>query len=269
MDRIAPEIAAFYNEGTEADRLSKGLGRLEFARLTELMLRFFPTPPAVVGDIGGGPGAYALWLADQGYSVHLIDPVPLHMERALAASARQPTHALESARIGDARALPFDGETLDAVLVHGPLYHLTDRADRIRALSEGCRVLKPGGVLAVVAISRYASTVVGVVNGWIADAVYLDMVRTEIATGQHRRPEGWRVFTTAYFHHPGELMEEMTEAGLHADAVIGIQGPGWLARDFDAIAPDSPQWTALMETARLVEHEPALSPHMLGVAHRR
>ena len=41
-----------------------------------------PSAPAVVLDIGGAAGAYAFPLADQGYEVHLIDPVPLHIEQA-------------------------------------------------------------------------------------------------------------------------------------------------------------------------------------------
>jgi ubiquinone/menaquinone biosynthesis C-methylase UbiE len=268
MRELPPEIAAFYADGAEAERLDRDLGRLELARMQELLRRRFPSPPAVVGDIGGGPGRYACWLAQLGFAVHLVDPIPLHVEQARAA-ARHAASPLASCRLGDARRLPFADRSLDAVLLHGPLYHLTERADRIEALGEAARVLRPGGVLAAVAITRFASAVVGLVNGWMADDDYLDMVRTEIATGQHRRPSGWRVFTTAYFHDVAELREELLEAGLEHHATLGVQGPGWLAPGFESMSPQSAEWTRLVDVARLVENDPVLSPHMLAVASKR
>ena len=52
---------------------------------------------------------------------------------------------LASIRQGDARALPFADASADALLLLGPLYHLQERADRLRALREAARVLRPGG----------------------------------------------------------------------------------------------------------------------------
>ena len=81
----SPEITAHYDAGVEHSRLAQGAGRLEFARTCDLIARHFPPPPAVVLDIGGGPGFYACWLARQGYAVHLIDAVPLHVDQARVA----------------------------------------------------------------------------------------------------------------------------------------------------------------------------------------
>jgi len=33
-------------------------------------------------DVGGGAGIHAIPLAQRGYEVHLVDPVPLHVEQA-------------------------------------------------------------------------------------------------------------------------------------------------------------------------------------------
>lgn len=76
---------------------------------------------------------------------------------------------LASLRVGDARNLEHADETADAVLLFGPLYHLTERADRMRALAEARRVLRPGGVLFAYAISRYASTIYGLRQGFMWD----------------------------------------------------------------------------------------------------
>ena len=203
-----PEIAAFYDEGLEVSRLSRGLGRLEFARMQEIVPRYFPPPPAAIADVGGGPGTYSCWLAAVGYAVHLVDPMPLHIAQAEQASAQQPDHRILSCQLGDARRVPLADASVDAVLLHGPLYHLTTREDRLLALREALRVLRPGGVLFAVAITAYASTIVGLVKGWVWDQDYLGMLREELLTGQHRRPANWRVLTTAYFHHPAGLAQE-------------------------------------------------------------
>lgn len=137
------EVRRYYELGGEADRLAAGNGRLERERTLELLHRYLPTPPATILDVGGAAGVYALPLAATGYRVHLIDRVPLHVQQAQAASAaaRAP---LTSIREGDARALPFTDGAFDAVLVLGPLYHLPDRVDRVTALAEARRVLRPG-----------------------------------------------------------------------------------------------------------------------------
>jgi hypothetical protein len=49
-------------------------------------MRFLPASPAVILDIGGGPGGHACWLARHGYEVHLLDLSPLHVEMATVAS---------------------------------------------------------------------------------------------------------------------------------------------------------------------------------------
>jgi hypothetical protein len=58
-------------------------------------------------DVGGAAGYCALPLAAAGYEVHLVDPMPLHVDQAAHASRVAPT-PLASVQVGDARALPFD-----------------------------------------------------------------------------------------------------------------------------------------------------------------
>ena len=71
-----PIIADYYERAPEETRLAQGPFQLENLRTRELIQRFAPSPPATVVDIGGAAGAYALWLAEAGYTVHLLDPVP-------------------------------------------------------------------------------------------------------------------------------------------------------------------------------------------------
>jgi ubiquinone/menaquinone biosynthesis C-methylase UbiE len=138
---IDPAIDGFYTSYNEADRLEQGVFRLERARTRELIEGHLPDPPAVVLDVGGGPGDYALWLAQKGYAVHLVDPVALHVTQAWERSERQPQR-LASVKVGDARQLEHETRSADAVLLLGPLYHLTSARDRLAALREAKRVLR-------------------------------------------------------------------------------------------------------------------------------
>src|SRR5215207_1068852 len=86
-----------------------------------------------------GLGRYALWLADRGYSVIHRDLVPGHVER-LAAEAKA-VGRVDTA-VGDARNLDIEDESVDALLMLGPLYHLTHQGDRVHALREARRILR-------------------------------------------------------------------------------------------------------------------------------
>src|SRR5262245_2610099 len=97
------EILRYYEAGKEAGRLETDSFRWEKVRTLDLMSRFLPPPPAVILDVGGGAGAYAFPLAEQGYSVHLIDPVPLHIEQAKE-RAKAAAAAPQRFQVGDARS---------------------------------------------------------------------------------------------------------------------------------------------------------------------
>ena len=128
-------VRDFYELGMEAERLASGTGALELARSQELLLRHLPPPPADVLDVGGGPGVYSSWLALLGYRVRLIDPVPLHVAQAMLVGRSQPDRPFD-AIIGDALRLEEPDGEWDAVLLMGPLYHLTERSERMAALVE-------------------------------------------------------------------------------------------------------------------------------------
>jgi SAM-dependent methyltransferase len=257
------DITAYYGRGEEQHRLS-GWGRLEFVRTQELLERFLPPPPAVVLDVGGGPGAYAAWLGGLGYRVQLLDPIALHVEQARAAGV--------SASLGDARSLPFDDGSADAVLLLGPLYHLPEDDDRRRALAQARRVLRPGGVLAAAAISRFAGTIDGLVKGHFASPRFELFTERVLEDGRHRNPEhvqGW--FTTAYFHLPDEFAEEVRAAGFELRGVYAIEGIGQWLRDLDGWLDDPDRRAALLRGIGRVETEPSMlgaSPHLLAVGVR-
>ena len=194
---LNPEIRNYYEEAPEADRLPTGPFQLEFERTKELITERLPKPPATVIDVGGGPGTHALWLAELGYEVHLIDPVPYLVAQAQRRSD-EVRRRIASCSIGDARELKWNDHSIDAVLELGPLYHLIHQEDRLQALRESLRVLRPGGNVFVAAISRFASALDGLSRDLLADQAFQSIVTADLEEGIHRNETGrLEYFTTA------------------------------------------------------------------------
>jgi SAM-dependent methyltransferase len=206
-----------------------------------------------------------------GYAAHLIDPVPRLVAEARRASAAA-AHPLASCRVGDARALDLPPRSVDVVLLLGPLYHLTDGADRSRALQEAARVLRPGGRLFAAGISRWGSLLDGLARDLLQDSRFALIVEQDLRDGQHRNPtDRLDYFTTSYFHRPEELAAEVTAAGLALDGVFGLEGPGWILPDVAERMADPGRRASLLQVARALEAEPAvlgMSAHLLAVARR-
>jgi len=263
------QLIAHYSAYDEAERLKHDIGPFELARTQELIRRYLPPAPAVVLDVGGATGVYSFWLAGLGYGLHLLDIVPRHIAQARE-TARQPgCPQLVSMQVGDARQLPYDEHVADAVLLHGPLYHLTEREERLRVLSEARRVLRPGGLLLAFAITRYAGLIYGLRRGFVFDPAYHRMIRDEVQTGRRENPPDWLfTFPNAYFHHPDELQAELEDAGLTHEVTLGILGPAWMVPDLDASWQDEAQREALLDIARLTEREPVLGPRLMAVGRK-
>jgi SAM-dependent methyltransferase len=265
---LAPEVMRFYESAiTEADRLSASAdGMLEMVRTQELLRRYLPAAPAGVLDVGGGPGAHARWLGEDGYAVHLVDPVPRHVEQA----RRVPRCTAE---LGDARELTAADASFDVVLLLGPLYHLLERGQRDLALAEARRVLRPGGLLAAAGINRYASLFEHTAFAHLHKDGVRESIGNILATRVH---DGKKAFTAAYFHSGTELRDEVAEAGFEGAEVFGIEGPTWaLLKATEQYTGQSvigsPLFESALAAARMAEPYPELlaaSSHMLAVGRR-
>jgi SAM-dependent methyltransferase len=265
MPGVPREVLDYYESGREFGRLTDGslAGPLEYERTIELLQRYVPVGADHVLDVGGGPGTYANWLAQRGHSVRLVDPVGRHVEAARSLGL--------DAELGEAQRLEQADSSFDVVLLMGPLYHLVDEPDRLQALREAWRVLKPGGVLVATAISRFAALFDQLIRlDRYHEPDELARIETIVGTGVlPARPGG--VFTTAFLHLPRQLGQELTSAGFVDVDVVGIEGPGYLVSNFDERWADDGRRAALIGAARLVEHDPeivALGSHLMAVGRR-
>jgi len=262
---ISTDIDQFYAGAAEDKRLTYGLGPLEFERNKELIGRFLPAKGGVIIDVGGGPGVYAEWLAGLGHTVHLIDPVDKHIQQAQKRASKLKKSF--KAYIGEARQLDFADNSANVVILHGPLYHLQLKTDRIKALTEALRVLKPNGVMLGFAINHTVSTLTGLLNGMIHDPQFYAMCQSELSTGIHNPPASWPgILPEAYFHKAHELKSEVLEAGFTAPELFAVEGMVWLDSKYFETRSTPEKKEAIMNLLRTTEQNPellALSPHLM------
>lgn len=263
---MATAMREYYDRGEEQERLAAPRGRLEFERTCEIVLRHLPPPPAVVADVGGGPGRYSLWLAGLGYRVVHRDLMPLHVDQLREAAGGDPD--IESA-VGDARHLDLADGSVDAVLLLGPLYHLERRPDRVAALAEARRVAQPGAPVFAAAISRWASRMDGILRSQLyrqlpdAQAAITELERTG------RMPPVHPSSFCGYSHRPGQLRAEVASSGLRVVDLVCVEGPGYLLGDLAERQTDPVDWQVVLETARALERVPellGLGTHLLVTA---
>jgi len=147
--------------------------------LAEARARLIPPatrPGAVLVDIGCGAGLLAPHLAGKGYRHVGVELVGSACEQAA-------THGVLAVR-GDATALPLPDGCADVVVAGELLEHV---ADLPAAVAEACRVLRPGGLLALdtlnaTPLSRLLAVTVaeripGVPRGLHDPALFVDPAR--------------------------------------------------------------------------------------------
>ena len=265
------EVLDYYDRFPEESRLASGPFKLEFERTKDMLARFLPPAPARVIDVGGAAGAYSAWLTERGYDVHLIDATPRLVAKARERNAtlREP---IASISLGDARSLPEPDATAAAVMIMGPLYHLPSPGDRLIALREAHRVLRPHGTVVAAAISRYASALDGLSRKLALDPQFVRIRDQDLSDGQHRNPtDTLDYFTTAYFHRPEDLRAELTEAGFSEVDVKGVEGVAWMFADFETRWADQALRQDILNIARALEAEPSIlgaSAHLLGIGRK-
>ena len=153
-------IAAAYDAGVEEEynRLEgTPSGEAEYRLITELLAEYVPEGSTVI-DIGAGPGRYAEYLLQRNCKVGLVD---LSAKSLKAFSDRIEKSCCRSNvifnQVSCATQLDWiGGNTADAILLMGPMYHLINEGHRNIALANCRRILKPGGFLFTVFLTPYS-----------------------------------------------------------------------------------------------------------------
>ncbi len=263
-------VQALYRRdaGHEWERMERH--RTEFAVSLRALEEHLPTPPATILDCGGGPGRYAITLAQRGYDVTLFDLSPelLAMAQKKAIEAGVTLTGFEQGTATDLSRYA-DGQ-FDAVLLMGPLYHLLGEADREQALAEAARVAKPGGPVFAAFIARYACYI-DTATKYPQDAVdHPESYELIEETGLLPPRADGRVAFVAYFSHPNEVRPLCETAGLDVVTVLGVEGVVSL-RDEKVNALTGDAWERWVDINYRLAHDPSTHggvEHLLAICRR-
>ncbi len=231
-------VKQYYNENAEKEwgRLSTHV--FEFS-ITKHMMDLQIQPGDTILDIGGGPGRYAIYYAQKGCKVTLVDLSESNIEiakrEAELANVNIETHVcdatnLESLNLG----------LYDHVFLMGPLYHLIAAKDRKQATTEALKYLISGGYFYASFIMLFAGIIYYMKHdpeGVLTDPlheIYIDDVI-------HDQPYKGDAFTKAYFITPRKIKSFMKKLPLDQVMLFGQEG---------ILAPQELQLLAASEEAK-------------------
>lgn len=236
LDQTTETIKKFYDDSAEYewDRFERQ--PIEFL-ITKHVLDLYIRPGESVLDIGGGPGRYALHFAHKGCEVTLMDLSEGNIQLARQ-RAKEQTVNIESlvGNVLDADQLLLDKQ-FDHVLLMGPLYHLLEHEDRVRAVTTALNHLKPGGRLYISFLLMFSGLIYYMKNlpEGILDPSDEPFFNAVIEDDSY----GGAAFTQAYFTRQGDILPFMEPFKLEDQHIFGQEGilaqfqPVWMRQPED------------------------------------
>ena len=156
-------LEEYYNNYNEEGRLLSRHGQVEYLttmRYIQACLEGISAPSIL--EVGAGTGRYSVTLAKQGLKVTAVELVEHNLEVLRSKlDGTEPIIALQGNALDLSR---FPDDSFDLTMLLGPMYHLYQREEKLRALSEAVRVTKPGGHI-LVAYCMNEATVIQYVFG--------------------------------------------------------------------------------------------------------
>ena len=153
------ELELYYNKFNEEKRLDSRHGQVEFITSMKYIHKYLgqmekPKDQIRILDVGAATGRYSVPLAEEGYDVTAVELVKHNLARLKAKGSTVKAYQ------GNAMKLKrFEDNSFDLVLIFGPMYHLHEKEEKLKALSEAKRVVRPGGVILVAYIMNEYSVI--------------------------------------------------------------------------------------------------------------
>lgn len=216
------EIEKYYNKFNEDKRLLSRHGQVEFAVTMKYIEKCVAGRKNLnILDVGAGTGRYSIALHKQGHNVSALEYVKKNL------SVLKQNAPYLDARQGTALNLKkYKDNSFDIVLLFGPMYHLFDEKDKLKALEEAKRVVKDGGyILVAYLMNEYAVITYAFKEGNLQKCLQEKML-----------DENFRCNTTKKDLYSYVRLEDIDllnqKAGLKREQIIGVDGATDYIRPF-------------------------------------
>ena len=231
------KIKNYYKHFDEKNRLKNdNSGKLEFLMTMRILEKNLP--PLADGsdisilDLGGGAGVYSFPLAKKGYKVTLADLSETLLAQAKKQKDEDKVENLISCDQVNATDLSnYIEDSFDVVLLFGPLYHLTEKAEREKCVSEINRVLKTGGKVFASFIPHLAGSIALVQRFcWSPDQVSINTLEECFNSDKFKNLSD-KGFQEGYYPASEEIENLFTANGFEKQLLRSIRGFGYEKED--------------------------------------
>ena len=167
---MSTELEKYYNKFCEEKRLTRRHGYVEYVTSMKYIHEYLPKgekEEIKILDVGAGTGRYSVQLAEEGYDVTAVELVKYNL--GILKSKKSSVKAYQGNALNLSR---FAEDQFDLVLVFGPMYHLYTMEDKVQALKEAKRVVKPEGVILVAyCMNEYSILTYGFKEGHMRESI--------------------------------------------------------------------------------------------------
>lgn len=256
------KILDYYNQFDEWERLERE--PIEFQVNWHYLKKYLPETGKLL-DNGAGPGKYSLELAKAGYTVTLSDLTPRLVDSAKNKAIDLGVESyFDGFYTADARELTMlKDEQFDSALMLGPMYHLQEENDQIKAIEELKRVTKKNGIVFVAFMPRIRHVFTSLMQpeNWKPNNT-MDAIRQFSESGCFNHVDEGR-FTGAYYFEIEDINPFMEAQGFETIELIG-SNVGALLSDENWHYWRSKGESEVQKVINLIK-ERAADPHILGM----
>ncbi len=209
-------IAKYYQSYDEDGRLNTRHGMVEFLTTMRYIERYIK-PGMKVIEIGAGTGRYSHALAHRGFRVDAVELVEHNIDIFKLRTQKGEKVTISQGNATDLSG--FEDESYDITLLLGPMYHLFEKEDQLKALSEALRVTKKGGTVYAAYCAMDSSILTyGFIRGRIHELIEKCMVDPETFAACSNP---WDIFELYRKEDIDMLMENFAAKRLHYVAADG------------------------------------------------
>ena len=233
------KVKNYYKHFDEKNRLrNDNSGKLEFLMTMRILEKNLPAlgdgdaTEVSILDLGGGAGVYSFPLAKKGYKVTLADLSETLLAQAKNQKEEDKVENLIACDQVNATDLScYKDNSFDVVLLFGPLYHLTEKDEREKCVSEIRRVLKTGGKVFASFIPHLSGSIALVQRFcWSPDQVSIDTLEECFDSGKFKNLSS-NGFQEGYYPASEEIEKLFAANGFEKKLLRSIRGFGYEKED--------------------------------------